>query len=185
MCREFLLFIRRNGIWSVLVHLMEIYGGALLRWLPGPEGIVLRGLFYQALLHRCGKKMMIYPKVYMIFTHRMSVGTRMAINVGTYIDAGGEVEIGDFVMIGPNCVLSSREHSTALTGEPMCFQPVQYRKIVIDNDVWLGAGACIRGGVTLGAGCVVAAGAVVTSDVPPNAIVGGVPARVLRYRDVH
>ena len=182
MLREFLQFIRRNGVRPILLHLMELYGGALLRWLPGPEGLVLRGLFYRILLKRCGRNFMVYPKVYMIFTHKMSVGERVAINVGTYIDAGGELEIGSHVMIGPGCVISSREHSTALNGEPMCFQPVQYRKIVVGDDVWIGANVCIRGGVTLGNGCVVAAGAVVTKDIPPYAVVGGVPAKLIRMR---
>ena len=54
--------------------------------------------------------------------------------------------------------------------------------VVIGNDVWIGCGAMIMGGVTLGDGCIVAAGAVVTKDVPPYAIVGGVPAKVLKYR---
>jgi len=52
----------------------------------------------------------------------------------------------------------------------------------IGNDVWVGASACIRDGITVGDGAVVGAGAVVTKDVPPYAVVGGVPARVLRYR---
>ncbi|MNI40841.1 Chloramphenicol acetyltransferase [compost metagenome] len=56
------------------------------------------------------------------------------------------------------------------------------QKIVIGNDVWIGANAVILPGVTLGDGAVIGAGAVVTKDVPPYAIVGGVPAKVIRYR---
>ncbi len=144
---------------------------------------MLRGLFYRGLLRSAGKSLLIYPSVYIIFSRRMSVGLRVAINVGTYIDAGGGLEIGDHVMVGPHCVISTREHSIEPTGVPMCYQPVQYGKIVIGNDVWIGANVSIRGGVKVGDGSVVAAGAVVIEDVPTNAIVGGVPAKVLRYRD--
>ena len=182
MLKEIIAFLRRNGMRAVVTHALEIYIGALLRWLPGIEGLLLRGLFYRALVQRGGKSLLIYPSVYIIFSHRMTVGQRVAINVGTYIDAGGGLEIGDHVMIGPHCIISSREHSIEPSGIPMCYQPVRYREIKIGNDVWLGANVSIRGGVQIGDGSVVAAGAVVVSDVPPNAIVGGVPAKVLRFR---
>lgn len=57
-----------------------------------------------------------------------------------------------------------------------------FRKVKVGNDVWIGTRAMVMGGVTIGDGAVVAAGAVVTKDVPPYAIVGGVPARIIRYR---
>jgi maltose O-acetyltransferase len=183
MLEEIFSFIRRNGLLAVVAHAMEIYIGPLIRWLPGIEGLVLRGLLYRGLFRSAGKSLLIYPNVYIIFSHRMTVGRRVAINVGTYIDAGGELEMGDYVMIGPHCVISSREHSIEPTGVPMCFQPVRYGKIVIGSDVWIGANVSIRGGVRIGDGSVIAAGAVVVGDVPPNAIVGGVPAKLLRYRD--
>jgi acetyltransferase-like isoleucine patch superfamily enzyme len=180
---EIIAFIRRNGLRTIVTHALEIYVGALIRWLPGIEGLMLRGIFYRSLLHGSGNNLLIYPNVYIIFSHRMTVGRRVAINVGTYIDSGGGLEIGDHVMIGPHCIISTREHSIEPTGVPMCYQPIRYRNITIGNDIWIGANATIRGGVKLGNGCVVAAGAVVIRDVPPNAIVGGVPAKVLRYRN--
>ena len=183
MLGEILSFMRRNGLRAVVTHALELYIGALIRWLPGVEGLMLRGLFYRCLFRSAGENLLIYPSVYIIFSHRMSVGVRVAVNVGTYIDAGGGLEIGDHVMVGPHCIISSREHSIEATGVPMCYQPVRYAKIVIGNDVWIGANVSIRGGVKVGDGSIVAAGAVVIEDVPPNAIVGGVPAKVLRQRD--
>lgn len=183
MFGEILAFIRRNGLRAIFTHVLEIYIGALLRWLPGVEGLVLRGWFYRALFQEAGASLLVFPNVYIIFSHRMSVGRRVAINVGTYIDAGGTLEIGDHVMIGPHCVISTRDHSTDPIGVPMCHQPVQYGKIRIGNDVWIGANVCIRRGTSIGEGSVIGAGSVVTKDVPPNAIVGGIPARILRFRD--
>lgn len=57
-----------------------------------------------------------------------------------------------------------------------------YERVVVGNDVWIGERALIKGGVTIGNGAVIGAGAIVTKDVPPYAIVGGVPARIIRYR---
>jgi len=64
----------------------------------------------------------------------------------------------------------------------MYTQGRESRKVTIEDDVWVGHGAAILKGVTIGTGAVVGAGAVVTKDVPPYAVVGGVPARILRYR---
>lgn len=182
MLGELTNFVLRNGFRAVVTHALEIYVGALVRWLPGVEGLLLRGWFYRCLLQKSGKNLILYPSVYIIFSHRMIVGSRVAVNFGTYIDAGGMLEIGDNVMVGPYCVISTREHSTERSGIAMCYQPVKYGPITIGDDVWIGAHVTICGGVRIGEGAVVAAGAVVVKDVPPYAIVGGVPAKVIGQR---
>ena len=89
----------------------------------------------------------------------------------------GGLDIADDVMIGPNVSIITASHP---------FEPSQRRAatigkpIVIGRNVWIAAGATIVGGVTVGENSVVAAGSVVTKDVPPNALVGGNPARVIR-----
>jgi len=89
----------------------------------------------------------------------------------------GGLDIGDDVMIGPNV-------SIITTGHPL--EPSQRRAvtigkpIAIERNVWIAAGATVIGGVTIGENSVVAAGSVVTKDVPPKALVGGNPARVIR-----
>ena len=176
-------FIRRNGIMSVVAHLLEIYVGAFLRIFPGPEGLILRGLFYRLLFKSCGSDLMIYPSVYIIFSRRIKVGRRLAMNINTYMDGRGGITIGDNVLIAPNCVIASCEQSFEDPHVPIFKQPVKYAPIVIGNDVWIGANAFIKCGVTVGDGCVVAAGSVVTKDVPSYAVVGGVPAKIIKYRD--
>lgn len=180
---EGIAFVKRNGIMSVVVHLIEIYLGAFFRIFPGPEGLVLRGLLYRCIFKSCGPDLLIYPSVYIIFSRRIKVGRRLAVNINTYFDGRGGITIGDNVLIGPNCVIASCEHSFGDPHVPICRQPVKYAPIVIGNDVWIGANVFIKCGVTIADGCVIAAGSVVTKDVPAYAIVGGVPAKVIKFRD--
>ena len=97
---------------------------------------------------------------------------------------GGSVTIGDHVMMGPECVLLSHNHRFDRLDIPMCQQGFsEEQPIHIGNDVWIGTRAIILPGVTVGDHSVVGAGAVVTKDVPPYAVVGGVPAKILKMRN--
>jgi acetyltransferase-like isoleucine patch superfamily enzyme len=91
-------------------------------------------------------------------------------------DLGG-IDIGDDVMIGPNVSIITSGHPL----EPALRRAfVTAKPIVIERNVWIAAGVTIIGGVTIGENAVVAAGSVVTRDVPPNTLAGGNPARVIR-----
>ena len=182
MFKELFAFIKRNGVKSIFVHFLELYIGGFLKLLPGIGGLILRDVFYRMLFQSAGKKLIIYPNVYIIFSHKISVGKRVAINVGTYIDGRGGVKMGDNILIGPNCVISSTGHGTASIEIPMAEQAVQYGEIKIGNDVWLGANVFVRMGVTIHDGCIIAAGSVVTTDVPPYSVYGGVPAKLISQR---
>lgn len=112
------------------------------------------------------------------------IGDRVSFNANVYVNAcsGGRIEIGDDVMIGPNTVMRTSDHVTSSTERPMKMQGHTAGTIVIGSDVWIAANVTVLGGTRIGTGAVVAAGAVVTSDVAPYAIVGGVPARVIKMR---
>jgi acetyltransferase-like isoleucine patch superfamily enzyme len=87
-------------------------------------------------------------------------------------------------MIAPHCALMPYQHSYADLDQPMWQQPLTSRgDIVLEDDVWLGVNAVVLDGVKIGQGAIVGAGAVVTRDVPPFAIVGGVPARIIGSRE--
>lgn len=105
------------------------------------------------------------------------------IGRGTEIMAEGGVTLGRHVVISYDCVLWSVDHR--YEGEALPYDKIRLKKpIVVEDHVWIGRNVLIRGGVTIGEGAVVAMGSVVTRDVPPLAVVGGNPARVLRIRNV-
>jgi acetyltransferase-like isoleucine patch superfamily enzyme len=110
----------------------------------------------------------------------LRTGKCVTLNPGTCIY--GPVSIGHHVMVAPNVMIAGGNHGTKLNGVPMTLQPCEARGILIGDDVWIGANAVIVDGVEIGSGAVVAAGAVVTKNVPPNVVVAGVPARVIRER---
>lgn len=111
-------------------------------------------------------------------------GDRVSFNANVYINAclGGRIVLGNDVLIGPNSVLRASDHVTTDLEVPINQQGHTGGEIVIEDDVWLGANVTVTGGVGIGTGSVVAAGAVVIHDVEPYTIVGGVPARFIKHR---
>lgn len=117
------------------------------------------------------------------------IGNNVSLSSATILTTRAKVFIGDYVMFGPHVTIVSGDHRTDILDRPMMTikdsekLPENDMDIHIEDDVWVGANAVILKGVTIGTGSVVSAGAVVTKDVPPYAIVGGVPAKVIKYRN--
>ncbi len=114
-----------------------------------------------------------------------------SIEAGNYVFIGANahlyanIKIGHFVMIASNVAIVGGDHQFNVVGVPIRFtgrDGMEELLTVIEDDVWIGHGAIIRAGTKIERGSIVAAGAVVTKDVPPYAIVAGVPAKVIRYR---
>ena len=112
---------------------------------------------------------------------RILIGQGSYINRHTMIDAHEHIEIGDNCFIGPFCYITDGDHQHR-RDQPVQSQPMTTAPVKIGRDVWIGAGAIILKGVTLGDGAIVAAGAVVTKDVAPFAKVAGVPAKPIGER---
>ena len=103
--------------------------------------------------------------------------------IGINCEVYGPVEIGENVMMGPEVVIYTSGHNYSRTDIPIMQQGSTDKKAVkIGNDVWIGRRAIIMPGVSVGDGCVIGAGAVVTHDVPAFTVVGGVPAKVIKER---
>jgi acetyltransferase-like isoleucine patch superfamily enzyme len=112
---------------------------------------------------------------------RIIVRRGVYINRFTMIDASERIEICEDAMIGPFCYITDHDHGRD-GRTPINQQPLQSRPVRIGRDTWLGAGVIVLKGVTIGDGAVIGAGAVVTRDVPPKAVVAGIPARRLGER---
>jgi len=116
---------------------------------------------------------------------RLTVGSNTFIQSGCILKAFvGNITIGANCMIADHCALTPYQHGFADIQRPMREQPLTSQgNIVLEDNVWLGLNVCVMDGVTIGQGAIVGAGAVVTKDIPPYAVAGGVPARVIRLRE--
>lgn len=137
----------------------------------------VRALFSELIGKQVDDSFLLIPPFFTAGGAEIRVGRNVFINQNcTFYDLGG-LDIADDVMIGPNVSIITSGHPVEPSQRRAC---VVARPVVIDRNVWIAAGATIIGGVTVGENSVVAAGAVVTKDVPPNTQVGGNPARVIR-----
>ena len=112
---------------------------------------------------------------------KVSIGNDVYIGKGTTFYGGGEIQIGNDVLIALDCIVMTRNHIYKKR-IPIREQGYQYATVSIGDDVWIGARSTILPGVTIGEGAIVAAGAIVTSDVAAHTIVGGVPAKRIGHR---
>lgn len=115
----------------------------------------------------------------------IEIGDHVYIGPEAYIFAQGGISIGSGTIFGPRVTILTSNHNydnPDLKSIPYDGKNI-LKKVTIGENVWIGANVLIAPGVTIGEGAVVAMGAVVTKDVPPLAVVGGNPAKVIKYRD--
>ena len=122
----------------------------------------------------------LFPPFHTDCGKNLKIGKRVFINAGCQFQDQGGIEIGDDVLIGPQTIIATLNHDP----DPDKRGGMVPKPVRICNKVWLGARVTLCPGVTIGAGAIVGAGAVVTKDVPPFAVVAGVPAKVVKTIDV-
>ena len=152
------------------------------RYTTGKRGVIMRCALLKSLGCTIGKNVIIRTGVYIFNPEKITIGDNVSIHPMCYIEGYGGVEIGNDVSIAHGTSVISVNHGYEAVDVPIKFQPVVPGKIVIRDNVWIGAKASLLSGVTIGSGSIVGAGAVVTHDVEENSIVGGVPARMIRKR---
>jgi maltose O-acetyltransferase len=171
-----LLFLLCNALY---------YGFARhLPYSPRPYAFGARRIRYEIcrrMFRSCGVDVNVEHGALINGGQDIDIGDRSGIGLDAFIS--GPLIIGRDVIMGPNCTFLSINRDTTSTDRPMIeqgFRPA--RPPVIEDDVWLGANVIILPGRRIGKGSIVAAGAVVASDVPPYSVVAGNPARVIKQR---
>ena len=150
----------------------------LLRLYNRTEAVPERQTILRQLLGHMGQDVVIEPPFYCVYGRNIYLGDHVFLNVLCTIVDCNEVRIGQHVMIGPNVQIYTAAHhlqaKTRIQGWEVA------KPIMIEDNVWLGGGAILLSGVTIGRNAVVGAGAVVSRSVPANTVVAGNPARVTR-----
>lgn len=168
----------RQGVGGLIGHAWR-RGWGILR--------ALRRYRLKRQLGSCGRNVTGLVGATVWSPENVHIGNDVRIQPDVFISAiDAEVRIGNKVMIAPRVGMITGDHNTSVVGRYMYDvkekRPSDDSPIVIEDDVWVGFGAVILKGVTLGQGSVVAAGSVVTRDVPRYGMVAGVPAKLLRMR---
>lgn len=133
------------------------------------------------MLEKSGRNINIEHGAFLASGKDIEIGDNSGIGLSCRVT--GPLSIGDDVMMAPGVMIFTQNHETSDLTRPMRLQTAEKLKVTIGNDVWIGANALILPGITVGSGVIIAAGAVVTKDVPDYAVVGGNPARIIKYRN--
>lgn len=134
-------------------------------------------------LKKNGSEGAVSSNVDLRYVQNIHIGRNSYINGGMICASeNARIEIGENCMISYQVHMRTDMHRHESLDTPMTDQGLTQKDITIKDNVWIGYGAQIMAGVTVGSGAIVGAGAVVTKDVPNNAVVGGVPAKVIRIR---
>ena len=173
---------RFKGAWKVLRWEVRVYVLWLIAALPGRLGRALRRMAFRRLLKELGSKNVLQSGLRINSPENVCIGSHCNFAQDIFITGGGGVRIGDWVGLGPGVRIWSVNHRFDDPDKPWQLQGWDKQPVVIEDDVWLGAGAFVMPGVTIGKGAIVSACAVVGRSIPAFALVAGNPARVVGWR---
>ena len=146
----------------------------------GKLGLAIRYAVAKSSAKACGEVVYIGPYVEIRHWENLRLGANVSLHRGCYIDASGGISLGNDVSVAHGTSILSENHQWEDSLLPIRDNSVQLAEVRISDDVWIGCGCRILAGVSIGSRAVVAAGAVVSGDVAPGTLVGGVPARLLK-----
>jgi maltose O-acetyltransferase len=140
----------------------------------------IRSFAGRFIFRKCGKGINIERGATFGFGRDIIIGDYSGLGVNC--DVRGPLFIGSYVMMGPDVIILTNSHQFQNINIPMSQQGSNVKPVEIGDDVWIGCRAIILPGIKIGKGAIIGAGSVVTKDVPAYAIVGGNPAKVIKYR---
>ena len=152
------------------------------RMLQGLKGLLIRYVLLKTIAKKCGDNVSIHPNAYIFNPQNLSVGDNVSIHPLCYIESLGEVEIGNDVSIAHGVTIMSTNHNYNQLEVPINNQGITKEKVIIKNNVWIGAKATILAGVIISSGSIIGAGVLVNKNVQENHIVGGIPAKLIKIR---
>jgi maltose O-acetyltransferase len=176
----FFEFVKGQYQWKIRVELFQ-WKMILLMHIPGGIG----SFFRKKLLgfRRCGKNVYIGDHVWFRAPNKISLGDDCRIHPMCFLDGCGEIEIGSHIGISSGSQIYTQNHKYKDKNVLYYQQEVELAKVVIEDDVWVGADSLIMAGVTLKRGTIVAAGSVVTKDSESYSVIAGVPAKKIGQRE--
>ncbi|MFZ6049002.1 acyltransferase [Pseudomonas sp. CR3202] len=143
----------------------------------------IKALILKMVGAKIGKRPTIYPNVWIFPGKNLVLGDDVDIALGVIITTNGGVEIGNRTLIGYRAQIISANHNIPNNKGRIFGSGHTNKKVTIKDDVWIGANSIILPGVTIGEGSVIAAGSIVTKDIPAYSIAAGTPAKVIKTRD--
>lgn len=196
--------VNRPELAARIAAALEEFWIALFAWIPTPLGVALRLFAWRWFFASCGSAR-FGTALTVAGMKNIAIARGARIGRGSFLTAGegkltigrdsaispcvnigadhGEIVIGSQVAIGPGVVIRAANHRFDRLDAPIISQGHSRDSVIIEDDVWIGANCVITPGARIGRGAVVGAGAVVTRDVAPFTIVGGVPAREIGRRE--
>ena len=176
--KEKMLAGERYNILDAELEADRQHAKKLMRLYNQTEETPERHTILQQMLGAIGQDSLIWPPFYCTYGKNTYIGDHVFLNYMCTILDNNEVRIGDHVMIGPSVQIYTAAHDLQAKTRIQGWEVA--KPIVIEENVWIGGGAILLPGVTIGRNAVVGAGSVVSRNVPANTVVAGNPARVIR-----
>jgi maltose O-acetyltransferase len=156
---------------------IQLWVFSFLKAIPGHIGCRLRNIL---LPYKHGINALVWDHTHIDSPSKLTLGNNVSINRGCVLHAGGEIEIGNDVLIGPNVTIYSQNHTFEDITMPINTQGYTCKKVIIGNNVWIAANATILPGVIIEDDCVIGANTLVNKNIEKGSLVVGNPCRVIK-----
>ncbi|WP_282148198.1 acyltransferase [Algibacter lectus] len=178
---------RLSGLINILVYVNKLTPRyintiffLMFRNTSGHIGLLIRYVIFKNLSKSCGNNVSIHPGVFLKGIQNTSIGNNVSIHSMCYLDGTGGLTIRDNVSIAHASTIMTTNHTWNNQDIPIKYNDTTKGPVLINDDVWVGCGCRILANVSIGTRTIIAAGAVVNKNVENHALVGGIPAKLIK-----